>query len=246
MLAPSASPSGASPPAHSLRTLWRSAAMPPHAREGGRLSLLSGELVDADAVRWQGRSFEIVRSLDSQSGFGVDTLRITTADAGPVSLALPGEACGPRGQYGRPHFRIDAAGGRGLDLRYVDGGCRALAIDFASGAWQRLDSAQDPVGTCREMRRVPLTRMRSALSDYVDELEAALSAADGDPRGAYSLRIDPNGRTLLWGRDYMGGALRIAVGDFPLRTPLRRIDVTTVAGAASVPAAPAMDLLEPL
>jgi hypothetical protein len=239
-------PTSESSSTHSLRTLWRSDTAPPGGPRPDALPLQPGDLVDAGAARWGGRSFEILRSVDRGTGFGVETLRVTAADADPVSHALPGEACGPRGQYGRPHFRIDAAGARGLDLRHVDGGCHAVAIDFASGAWRRLDSAQERAGDCREMRRVPLSHLRSALGDYVGELETALLAADGDPRGAYSIHIEPSGQTRLSGRDYMGSALRLEVPPFPLRTPLRRIDVTGVAGAASPPAAPAKELLQPL
>ena len=245
-LAPPASASEGASDQHSLRTIWRNPAAPPSPREAGRLPLQPSDFNDSREVRWGGRSFAIVRSLDPETGLGIDTLRISSGAADPVSWRLPGEACGPRGQYGRPHFRIDGAGRRGLDLRYVEGGCHALSIDFSSGDWRRLDSAKGQAALCREARRVPRSHLRSALGDYVAELDTILTTAEADPQGAYSLQIAPNGRTVLSSRDFMGGALRLDVSSFPLRTPLRRIDVSAVAGAASVPAAPAKDLLEPL
>lgn len=243
VLAPTAAPSGSSFE-HSQRTLWRS----PSASAGTRRSARRepGDLADVDIARWQGRSFQVLRSLDATTGFGIDRLRIDAAGRDPVDHRLPGEACGPRGQYGRPHFRIDASGGRGLDLRFVEGGCHAVSVDFGSGAWRRLDSVPRPASECREQRRVPLAHLRSAVGDYVSVLEQTLLAADGDPEDAYSIEIGADGHTRLSGRDYMGGYLRLEVPDFPLRTPLHRIVVTTVAGAASIPAAPATDLLEPL
>jgi hypothetical protein len=206
---PGLAASGAGAVERSLRTLWLRGGG--GVRKARRLPQQPGELVDARSARWGGRSFEIRRSIDPGTGLGVDTLVIAAAAADPRSHRLPGEACGPRGQYGRPHFRIEASGRRGLDLRHVDGGCHAVAIDFASGAWERIDSGPD-AAACRELRRVPLTHLRTALCDYVGELERLLAGAEGDPRGSYSLHIEPDG----------------------------------LAGAASPPAAPAKDLLEPL
>jgi hypothetical protein len=131
-------------------------------------------------------------------------------------------------------------------VRCVEGGCRAVSLDFGAGAWRRLDSAPGPALECRELRRVPLTHLRSALGGYVARLEEALLAAHGDPRGAHSLHIEADGRTRLTGRDYMGRFLRLELPDFPLRTPLRRIDVTSVSGAAAVPAAHSAERIEPL
>jgi hypothetical protein len=202
----------------SQRLLWTGSAT---GSAPGEWRRVPGDPVDVGMARWQGRAFEIRRALDETTGLGVDTLRISAAGRDPVSHRLPGEACGPRGQYGRPQLRIDASGQRGLDLRFVEGGCHAVSVDFASGDWRRLDSAPRAAPGCRELRRVPLGHLRSALGDYVESLEEVLS------------------------RDYMGRYLRLEVPDFPLRTPLRRIDVTSVSGAAS-PAGPVPGLLEPL
>jgi len=239
----SASVDPASPGA--VETIWRSPnAGEPRGFDRSVEPLQATERNDVGEARWQGRSFDIERALDPRSGLGTETLRIASAD-GARALPLPGEPCGPRGQYGRPHFRIDGSGGRGLDLRFQNGGCRAVAIDFATGAARPLDTAGARPGACRESRRVPLSRLRAALSDYVSALETTLEAAGGNPRAAFSLHIDPGGATRLQARDYMGGLLRLPLSPFPIQTPLRRIDVTGVAGAAA-PAAPAKDLLEPL
>lgn len=245
--APPASPSVDAERDGSTQTIWRGP------RAAARASAVSTAVPhgatdrnDAGEARWQGRSFRIRRALDPATGFAAETLRIDSADAGTRIVDLPGEACGPSGQYGRPHFRIDASGARGLDLRLLEGGCRAVAVEFATGTVQVLDSATSQPAVCRDARRVPLSRLRAAMADYVEALESTLEAAGGDPRATFSLNIDPEGRTELQARDYMGGILRLPLAPFPMRTPIRRIDVTGVAGAAAPPASPAKHLLEPL
>jgi len=245
-LAPPASASLDASRDTSSQTIWRGPKAAATDADPGALPMQASVRNDAGEARWRGRSFEIQRSVDPDSGLARETLRVASADVGTRVLALPGEACGPSGQYGRPHFRIDRSGRRGLDLRFLDGGCRAVAIDLDTGAVARLDSASSRPAVCRESRRVPLSRLRAAVGDYVKDVESALEAAGGDPRATFSLNIDPQGRTEVQARDYMGGMLRIPLEPFPLRTPIRRIDVTGVAGAASPPAAPAKHLLEPL
>lgn len=239
-LAPPAAPSASSVEL-SRRTLWRR----PGASASIEVDRHPRDLVDTGSARWQGRSFVQRRELDPASGFGIDLLLVSAPGRSTLEHRLPGEACGPHGQYGKPQLRVDASGARGLDLRFVEGGCHAISFDLESGRWQRLDPAGGP-SECREFRRVPLGHLRRALGDYVAKLERALLDAEGDPADAWSLHIDPEGHTRLTGRDYMGGYVQLDVPDFPLATPLRRIDVTTVAGAASPPAAPATGVLEPL
>jgi hypothetical protein len=135
----------------------------------------------------------------------------------------------------------------GVDLRYVDGGCHALAIHLTNGKWKRLDNARS-AGVCAKTRRVPLPQLRAAMRGYVRDLEETLVAAGGDPGSAYQLRIAPDGRTTLVTRDYMGAQLKLLVAPFPLETPLTRIDVTGVGYANGEPAVqpPAAPALEPL
>lgn len=195
------------------------------------------QLHDADDSRWNGRSFRIERSLDPLTGRAMDSLRVDRPEGDSALLSLPGEACGPAGQYGRPYLRISADGQVGLDLRYVDGGCHATAIHLGSGEWRRIDGSSDR-GVCSETRRVPLPHLRAALGGYVSDFEEALADAGGDPGASYSLRIDPGGRTRVESRDLLGERLELEIAPFPIETPLTRIDVTNVANAGQGPAAP--------
>jgi hypothetical protein len=227
----------------STRRLWSdpSAARAANqaADEGARLRPLDlSDLNDEGDARWQGRSFHVERRLDPASGLAAEALRITHPDGRTKTLALPGEACGPRGQYGRPHFRISADGGRGLDLRWIEGGCRAVSIDLESGRWQALSSNRAG-GTCREGRRVPLPQLRRAVRGYLGEIEDALVAAKADPSQAYRLEVAPERATRVLARDYLGAPIALVLPAFPIDTPLRRIDVTSASGAgAASPAAP--------
>lgn len=207
----------------------------------------AADLNDEGDVRWQGRSFQVVRSLDPTTGLASESLHTHKSEGEDLVAPLPGEPCGPAGQYGRPHYRITADPEIGVDLRYVDGGCHAVAIHLASGKWRRIDGAQG-AGVCADTRRVPLPQLRAAMHGYVRDLEEALRAAGGDPGSAWSLRIGPDGRTTLESRKYAGGApLELVVAPFPLETPLRRIDVTAIGDAGpALPPAPASPALQPL
>ncbi|MCZ6784808.1 MAG: LpqB family beta-propeller domain-containing protein [Proteobacteria bacterium] len=233
--------------------VWRGATPPAHrapSNAGERiLPVLASELNDEGDARWLGRSFQVVRSLDPLTGLASSELHTQTSAGEEFVIPLPGESCGPAGQYGRPHYRITADGEVGVDLRYVDGGCHALAIHLTNGKWKRLDDAR-AAGVCAQTRRVPLPQLRAAMRGYVRDLEETLAAAGGDPGSAYQLRIAPDGRTTLIARDYLGASLKLVVAPFPVETPLSRIDVTAVgyAGegpALEPPAAPA-PALEPL
>ncbi|MGH0030096.1 MAG: carboxypeptidase-like regulatory domain-containing protein [Myxococcota bacterium] len=203
------------------------------------------DLNDEGDSRWNGRSFRVVRDLDPVTGRGSDALRIERPGGQASTLPLPGEACGPAGQYGRPHFRITADGEVGLDLRHVDGGCHAVAIHLVTGEWRRIDGSRD-AAVCHESRRLPLPHMRAAMRGYVRDLEEALSAAGGDPGAAYTLRIARDGSTRLEARDLLGERLTLVVAPFPIETPLSRIDVTAVANAGEGTAAPDEPRLKPL
>jgi hypothetical protein len=234
------------------KIVWRAA--PPAARAPADAAasrvepIQPADLNDEQDVRWLGRSFRVARSLDPTTGLASEVLHTYAPSGEEFAAPLPGEPCGPSGQYGRPHFRIGADGEIGVDLRHVDGGCRALAIHLTSGEWRRIDDSR-AAGVCAQTRRVPLPQLRAALPGYVHDLEATLEAANGDPEVSYLLRIDGRGRTSLETRDYLGEPLELVVAPFPIETPLRRIQVTAVAnaGTGSEPRpAPAPAKLEPL
>ncbi len=182
------------------------------------------------------------------SGLAIEHLHVSPEDGQAYAIELPGEACGPRGRFGHPQYRIAVGGHRALDLRQVDGGCHAVAIDLESGDWGLLESSEAP-GVCREMRRVPASLMRTALRGYHEEVEQALAAAGGDPSSAYSLRIAADGTSFAVTRDFEGAPLTVRAPRFPVRTPLRRIDVSVVGGGAQPGGArpvPAARRFEPL
>ena len=214
---------------------------PPASRFGGDETsarpIDSAQLHDEGDSRWNGRSFQIVRSLDPVTGRASESLRVDRPQGDSSLLPLPGEACGPAGEYGRPYFRISADGQVGLDLRHVDGGCHVVAIHLGTGEWRRLDDSRASA-VCSDTRRVPLVQLRAALRGYVDDLEDSLSAAGGDPGAAYTLLIDSAGRTRVESRDLMGDRLELTVTPFPIETPLERIEVTNVANAGQGPVAP--------
>ena len=230
------SASGLSSSAAAPEIVWSGSAAPASPGRAGAdadrrpVPIQPSDLNDEGDARWRGRSFRVTHVLDPLTGLTVDSLNTLTSEGDETSVRLPGETCGPRGQYGRPHFRIAADGETGLDLRWVEGGCHAVAIDLGNGDWQRIDGARAD-GVCSERRRVPLTQLQAALRGYVRELEDALESAGGDPRAAYTLRIEADGTTHIESRDYMGQLLRLEAQPFPVTTPLRRIDVSSVGKA---------------
>jgi hypothetical protein len=73
------------------------------------------------------------------------------------------------------------------------------------------------------------------------EVEAALAAGGADPAAAFVLEIGEDGETIAQARDFVGEKRTLRVPRFPLSTPLRRIDVSTVGlarPASSPPASP--------
>jgi hypothetical protein len=192
-----------------------------------------GDLNDEGDALWLGRSFALVRSPDPETGLAIDRLRIAQRDGTRYQIELPGEACGPVGRFGRPHYRMAAGGEVGVDLRFVEGGCHAVAIDLATGNWSKLDGAAEPA-VCRDQRRIPAVHLGIALRGYSRELEAALAAAGADPAAAYALEIGLNGAVRVEARDFAGQPRILRGPRFPVATPLRRIDVSVV-GTASRP-----------
>ena len=214
------------------------AAPAPGAGGGGRSAPLDPEdLSDESDQLWRGRTFALARTLDPTTGLPADELHVTREDGGRISLLLPGEACGGSGRFGRPHYRMAADGRSGLDLRYVDGGCHAVRIDLESGDWQKLDTAS-AMAECAAARRIPAANLSVALRGYMREVESALVEAGADPAAAFVLEIAEDGETNAQARDFAGERRDLRVPRFPLQTPLRRIDVSTVGLAR--PGAPRM------
>jgi hypothetical protein len=193
----------------------------------GRPPLDPEDLSDESDRLWMGRSFALARKLDSSTGLPADELRVTRRDGSRIAFLLPGEACGAQGRFGRPHYRIAADGRSGLDLRFVDGGCHAVRIDLESGAWAKLDTASAPA-QCETARQVPMANLVTALRSYMREVEGALAEGGADPAAAFMLQIDEDGETHAQARDFAGDRRTLRVPRFPVRTPLRRIDVSTV------------------
>jgi hypothetical protein len=225
-------------------------AAPDHAAAGSSrppAALLEpADLSDEGDSRWFGRSFRLERGLDPESGLAADRLVIVGEDGHRRDISLPGEACGPTGRFGRPHYRITAGGNSGIDLRFVDGGCHAIQIDFGSGAWRKLD-ASDERASCQSVGNIPATHLETALRGYARDVQAARIAAGGDHAAAFALMIGPDGATRVETRNLEGEIVSAAVPDFPLRTPLKRIQVSIVGAAGFTgPAAPATRGLEPL
>ena len=102
------------------------------------------DLNDEADTRWLGRSFSLNRRLDPATGLAKDLLAVVREDGSRYEVSLPGEACGPHGRFGRPQYRITAAENAGVDLRFVDGACRAVLIDLETGAWAQLDERSEP------------------------------------------------------------------------------------------------------
>jgi hypothetical protein len=186
------------------------------------------DLNDEAETRWRGRSFALLRTLDSATGLARERLRIAREDGSTYTIDLPGEACGPRGSFGHPHYRIAADGRTAFDLRHVDGGCHAVWVDLESGRWATLDASRSRA-SCRTERRIPPGHLGVALRGYLRQMTEAMKAEGADPNLAYVIRIDAGGETSVEARQIGGGARRIAVPRFPVTTPLRAIHVANVA-----------------
>lgn len=193
-----------------------------------RAPLDPADLNDEGDALWLGRSFSIRRSPDPATGLGIEKLRITRRDGTTTEVEIPGEACGPVGRFGRPHDRIAAGGRWAIDLRFVEHGCHAVAIDLETGDWVKLDRATEKA-SCRDSRRISAAHLRRALRGYSRELEAALSKQGADPTATYSLQISGEGAVTAQIRDFAGRLQRFSGPRFPVRTPLRRIEVVGVA-----------------
>jgi len=214
--------------------VWRNPKLPPPASPAGadqgrtfRAPLDPADLNDEADSLWLGRSFSLGYTLDPETGLPADHLDVTREDGTTSRIPIPGEACGDRGRFGRPHYRISADGRSGLDLRYVNGGCHAVRIDLETGRWTTVDGERAPA-TCREDRNVPAPRLALALRGYARDLTTLLDEADADPSAAYVLRIRPDGAVRVESRDYTGRAVSVSAPRFPMKTPLRRIDVSVV------------------
>jgi hypothetical protein len=184
-------------------------------------------LSDEADTRWLGRSFSLENSIDLASGLPRDRLKVRREDGSSYAAELPGEACGGA-RFGRPQYRIGAGGRLGFDLRYVDGGCHAVAIDLETGSWNRIDSSRAPA-QCRTQRSLPPAQLSTALRGWTRELHDSMREQGIDTGSAYALEIGGNGATQVLGRNADGKSVTGRAPRFPLATPLRRIDVTHVA-----------------
>jgi hypothetical protein len=196
------------------------------------------DLKDEGDSRWRGRTFLLKRALDPETGLGADSLIMVEDTGKREEFMLPGEACGPSGRFGRPHYRIIEDGETGIDLRFVDGGCHVVQINLTNGAWRKLDNSTE-VAECNDVGNIPATHLNAALRGYSREVQVARVEAGGDGTAAYALIIAPDGSTQVETRNVEGEPLSANVPDFPLTTPLRRIQVSLVgaAGFKSTPAA---------
>jgi hypothetical protein len=207
------------------------------------------DLNDEGDARWVGRSFSLNQTIDAETGLGRDRVRLVRADGSRNTIELPGEACGPHGRFGRPHYRISADGSSGVDLRFVEGGCHAVQIDLENGAWTRIDEAAE-AASCSDTRAIPASHFNAALRGYAAEVQAARTAAGSDPAASYALIIAPDGSTRVETRNHVGEAVAADLPDFPLETPLRRINVSLVGTVYQAPTTatpiPAPKDLDPL
>lgn len=231
--------------------VWREgsgAGAPPASSATDRraLPLEPADLRDEGDSRWLGRSFQLTRTLDPDTGLPRESLQISSGPRETHAIELPGEPCGPRGEFGQPQLRIAADTHTALDLRFTGGSCGVVAIDLETGAWSRLDATRD--SSCSTDRRVPMAHLRTALRGYVTSVEEALERAGADPAAAFSLRLAPDGTTTASSQDYTGALVRADVPRFPLQTPLRRIEVGVLSssGTGSAPVPLSSPKIEPL
>lgn len=232
--------------------LWRAArsASPPAApatdRGGPALSPLEpSDLRDEGDVRRLGRSFRVTKALDPDTGLPREILRVSGVGREPRSFELPGEPCGPRGEFGLPQLRIAADGRTAFDLRNGGDGCAAVAIDLDTGTWRRLDTARG--GSCSTERSIPSTHLRTAMRGYAMEVEDRLAKAGADASAAYTLRIASDGSTAAISRTVTGDVVRVGVPRFPIRTPLVRIEVGVIGSSGDTGGgAPPVPRMEPL
>ncbi|HJO24200.1 MAG: hypothetical protein QF890_07805 [Myxococcota bacterium] len=204
------------------------------------------DLSDESDTRRLGRSFGLERTLDIATGLPHDRLLVRRPDGFGYAIPLPGEACGGA-RFGRPQARIGAEGRFGFDLRFVQGGCHAVAIDLETGAWSLVDRAQGET-RCRARRTLPPLQLTAALRGWTRELHDAMRASGVDPRSSYALRIGEHGATRVIGRSFKGATLTVDAPRFPVATPLQRIDITNVSPVGGgdgrpVTAPPAMEPL---
>jgi len=195
------------------------------------------DLKDEGDSRWRGRTFLLKRALDPATGLSADTLIMVEDTGAREEFRLPGETCGPSGRFGRPHYRIIADGETGIDLRFVDGGCHAVQINLTNGVWRKLDRNAE-AAECNDVGNIPATHLSAALRGYSREVQEARVEAGGDASAAYALVIAPDGSTHVETRNVEGEPLSASVPNFPLTTPLRRIQVSLV-GAAGFKSGPA-------
>ncbi len=193
-----------------------------------------GDLNDEADSRWFGRSFSLHQVPDPETGLAVDRLHIVGREGLHSDVALAGEACGPPGRFGRPHYRIAAGGRAGVDLRFVDGGCHAVSVDLETGFWSRMDRADAPA-TCSRTRRIPVSQLNLALRGYARELESGLAEAGADPAAPYALRIADDRGVVVEAMDFAGRPRRFEAAPFPVTTPLRRIEVSVVGSTHPAP-----------
>src|SRR5262249_20014163 len=192
------------------------------------LPLEPEEVYDEGATRWEGRGFSVAHRPDPDSGLAADELRIVGASGERRAIELPGETCGAGGAFGRPQYRTPADGDHAVDLRFVDGGCRALWIDLESGTWKRLDPSGAARAECRTERRIPPSTLAVALRGYLREVEASLEGAGGDPTRPFAPRIDATAHTRAATPAPEGRRRRVGVSPFPVRPPLRMIQISNV------------------
>ena len=237
----------------SLERVWQASAVPAapagdaqrsstRRSEPGVVPLSPADLSDEGDSLWMGRSFSLLRALDPETGLSADRLQIVREDGSSYHISLPGEACGTRGRFGRPHYRIASDGRTAVDLRFVQGGCHAVALDLESGSWSTLDGLKS-AAVCNETRAVPASLLRVGLRSYLRELQAAVSKAGADTAAAYSLEIRADGTTATT-RDFAGAVMRVDAPAFPLVTPLRRIEVSLL--SAGTPPTPPRAEPEPV
>ncbi|MEM7413704.1 MAG: carboxypeptidase-like regulatory domain-containing protein [Myxococcota bacterium] len=190
--------------------------------------LAADDLRDANDARGSGRRFLRRSILDPRTGLPADVLETEHTDGGRSAVALPGEACGAPGRFGRPEDHLTAAGTLAVDLRYVSGGCRPLLIDLRDGRFRPLDPTVGAV--CRETRAALAPRFEDALRGYSLEVQRALAGLGADPTSAYVIRIAPDGTAVVRARDPLGRQVEGPLPRFPLRTPLRELRISVVGG----------------